>query len=605
MPVDVQAMINRVLGGRYRVVRAIGSGGMGAVFEAEQLDLRRRVAIKLLTDVDEQSVARLRQEAMTAGSLHSPHVVAIFDFQANPDEPPFLVMELLAGEPLSQLLRREGALEAGRAVRIAVQMLTGLEAAHQAGITHRDIKPSNVWIARSATGDEHVKLLDFGIAKHHDVPSSVQTDAGQLLGTPGYLAPEQLRGQRADARSDVHAVGIVLFEMLSGARPWKTTSAMETIQWVPPPVHLHAPSTPLPVSAAVSRALAKDPHARFPSASDMARTLLAAFPPSGSFLPAGAQAGSIAGLAASAAPPTETFDVAGRRGGTTLGSASLPSGLHSGRHTGPPSHPLSGHLSGHHHSGPQSPPSTLGGMVPGPGIPPPRRSRTGLVVGIVLGGLALLVCGLGAVLLLVTHALDHEGPAATNGAPRGPRPAAAPPPAPSVAVLDQPAPTPTPTPLPAPAAKPSPRGSAKPAAPVTPPAVVPPVVPPGVTPPSPPPPAPQPPPPAPPTPGPAAPRPAKLEASADLAIYDDHEQSLFRGAASRIDACVRSSTGHVENEQIVVYVRNGGGRPPTFEVGVSGAEVSSNFLPCVGGVMGGLGLRGRDQKTRLRIYYRL
>ncbi|MCW5812900.1 MAG: protein kinase [Labilithrix sp.] len=313
MRVDLDSLIGSVLGGRYRVLRRVGAGGMGAVFEAEQLDLRRRVALKVLAELDPQSVARLQQEAMTAGGLQSQHVVAIFDFQLG--APPFLVMELLTGESLSTLLRREGQLEASRATRIAAQMLAGLEAAHRVGITHRDVKPSNVWISRSAAGEEHVKLLDFGIAKMHDVPGGVRTATGHFLGTPSYMAPEQLRGQPADARSDIHAVGVVLFEMLTGARPWRGANApalpFEIIEHVPPPLDALVPATPRALAAAVARALEKDPSVRFVTAAEMAQTLQATLPTSWSAVKAAAPATlPEAPSAAASGGRTNTFDVA-------------------------------------------------------------------------------------------------------------------------------------------------------------------------------------------------------------------------------------------------------------------------------------------------------
>jgi serine/threonine protein kinase len=273
---NIDQLVGQILGQRYRVERAIGAGGMGAVYEATQLDLGRTVAIKVLLDVDPRGIARLRQEALTAGSLSCPHVVSIFDFQAPPGEPPFLVMEMLPGHSLSQLLKHESALAVPRAARIAAQMLIGLEAAHRAGVVHRDVKPSNTWLVFGPGVDEHVKVLDFGIAKMLGDGAAFLTTTGSVLGTPAYLAPEQLRGLPIDARADIHAMGVVLFEMLAGRRPWQSQGPSvyaEILERVPPPLHEIAPQVPVAVSQIVARALAKDPAARFARAADMRAAL--------------------------------------------------------------------------------------------------------------------------------------------------------------------------------------------------------------------------------------------------------------------------------------------------------------------------------------------
>ena len=277
MNAHVEQLVGRTLGGRYRLERTLGVGGMGAVFEATQIDLGRTVAVKVLLDVDPRGIARLKQEALTAGSLSCPHVVSIFDFMAPTGEPPFIVMELLPGHSLAKLLKHERTLAVPRAARIASQMLIGLEAAHHAGVIHRDVKPSNTWLVFGPGIDEHVKMLDFGIAKMlgGDGPG-LHTTTGSVVGTPAYLAPEQLRGMPLDPRVDIHAMGIVLFEMLTGARPWRSDTASvyaEILEYHPPPLHTLAPNIPPELSQIVERALAKDPAARFARASDMRMAL--------------------------------------------------------------------------------------------------------------------------------------------------------------------------------------------------------------------------------------------------------------------------------------------------------------------------------------------
>lgn len=268
-------LVGTVLAGRYRLERVIGAGGMGAVYEATQLDLGRKVAVKVLHDVDPRAITRLRQEASTAGTLSCPYVVSIFDFQAQPNEPAFIVMELLVGESLAHRLARTGPLPVPEACRVAMEALIGLDAAHRSGIIHRDIKPSNLWLASGRGMEGHVKVVDFGIAKGVDVGAG-QTTTGSLVGTPAYLSPEQLRGLSATDRSDQHAMGVVLYEMITGARPWRAHGMAllaEILEHVPPSLTLMAPHIPPALAAVVARALAKDPAGRFASADDMRQAL--------------------------------------------------------------------------------------------------------------------------------------------------------------------------------------------------------------------------------------------------------------------------------------------------------------------------------------------
>ncbi|MBS2012242.1 MAG: serine/threonine protein kinase [Deltaproteobacteria bacterium] len=250
---------------------------MGAVYQATQLDLARAVAVKVLLDLDPRGAARLRQEALTAGGLSCPYIVSIFDFQSPPGEPPFVVMELLAGESLAAALERQRALPVDEACRIAIEALIGLDFAHRAGVVHRDIKPSNIWLSSGRGMEGHVKLLDFGIAKYVADAEGVQTTTGSLLGTPAYLSPEQLRGHEAGDRSDQHAIGLVLFEMLTGSRPWRSQGVAlfaEVLERVPPMVTEAAPHVPFELARIIARALAKDPLARFANADELRQALV-------------------------------------------------------------------------------------------------------------------------------------------------------------------------------------------------------------------------------------------------------------------------------------------------------------------------------------------
>jgi len=278
-PPDPGVLVGRVLGGRYRVVRVIGEGGMGAVYAAVQEDLQRRVALKVLHgDLSPEDVQRFRQEALSAAELGHPNIVQVTDFQHRPGEPPFLVMEALEGESLRDLRAREPVLPEGRAVFIAVQILAALSAAHAARIIHRDIKPANVFLSRTPAMDDLVKLLDFGIAKVLRAGASgPRTDDGSILGTPSYMAPEQVLGLAIDERTDLHAVGVVLFELLSGSRPYLGDTSGEVMMAIArhAPLRLAdvAPQIEPRLAAVVDRAVAKDPEGRPRSALAMIEEL--------------------------------------------------------------------------------------------------------------------------------------------------------------------------------------------------------------------------------------------------------------------------------------------------------------------------------------------
>lgn len=266
-----------VIAGRYRVVRTLGEGGMGTVVLAEQTDLGRRIALKILAPEvagDATVVERLRREARAAASLSHPNVAQVYALEETADGIVALAMELVEGKSLREILKVDGRLDVDRAVRIARQMLHGLAAVHAAGIVHRDVKPENVLVTDGESGRDHVKLVDFGIAKKSG--ATKLTERGMVIGTPSYLAPEQIRGEEADARSDLWAVGIVLFEMIAGERPFhgeETRALLEAVMTDSPELLSDVAGAPLHISAAVDRALRKDAAARFASAKEMLRAL--------------------------------------------------------------------------------------------------------------------------------------------------------------------------------------------------------------------------------------------------------------------------------------------------------------------------------------------
>jgi serine/threonine-protein kinase len=279
----------QLAGTPYRIVRKIGEGANGVVYEAEHVELGRAVALKVLASEHARSPAsleRFRREARAVANLSHPHLVQLFDFGRSLDGRAFLAMELCQGETLDARLRR-GPLPWQEAVRIAIETARALEAAHATGIVHRDIKPQNLMLTRS-DGTQRVgptKLLDFGIATALTPTDRAATGAEKALrgfavvGTPEYMAPEQVAGDPVDRRTDIYALACVLYEMLTGVRAFEGPSTVVVmgmqIRDTPPPPRLRAPSRPIPraVDAVVVRAMAKRPEARYASATAMRAAL--------------------------------------------------------------------------------------------------------------------------------------------------------------------------------------------------------------------------------------------------------------------------------------------------------------------------------------------
>ncbi len=269
-------LIGQTLDGRYFVRRLLGRGGMGAVYEADHVGLDKRVAIKFLAygNGDRDASARFRLEARAASRVIHDHVVQIFDIGSDAGRD-FIVMEYLDGRDLRQELAGAGPIDAKRAAAIGRQMLLGLHAIHEAGIIHRDIKPSNVLLTTRGGDRDYVKIMDFGISKSLHVAETL-TGTGNIVGTPQYMAPEQLAGGDADRRSDVYAAGLTLFAMLVGDAPFAgSTRAVAALHLNQPPPSLDdvRPGLPPRLVAAVERALAKAPDARFYDALEFAEAL--------------------------------------------------------------------------------------------------------------------------------------------------------------------------------------------------------------------------------------------------------------------------------------------------------------------------------------------
>jgi serine/threonine-protein kinase len=281
--VDPDPRIGRELGGRYRVVELLGKGGMGVVYRGARVGLDRPVAIKFLHGWIAAQPDRLRRfetEARAASRLSHPNCAAVIDFGVD-EASPYLVMELTTGTSLRATIDA-GPVPPARALAITRQVLAGLAHAHEHGIVHRDVKPDNILLTDTVGVGDHVRIVDFGLAKLTD--GSGGATAGFAVGTPSYMAPEQTLGEHVDARTDVYAVGIVLYELLMGRRPYGGKDAAELFR-----AHREAPIPRVPgvsaaLDAAVGRALAKKPEDRHASAAAFAAAL-AATPEAGATAP--------------------------------------------------------------------------------------------------------------------------------------------------------------------------------------------------------------------------------------------------------------------------------------------------------------------------------
>ena len=276
----VTELWGRVLAGRYELGRVLGAGGMATVYLADDRLLERQVAVKVLNSSyaqDSLAVARFRAEACTAARLSHPNIVAVFDSGSDAGVH-YLVMEYVPGQSLAELLRRHGPLPPRRAAELTSQVCAALAAAHTRGVVHRDVKPGNVLLG----GDGRLKVADFGIAKAAAAPAL--TGDGMVLGTAAYLSPEQAKGEPVDLRSDVYALGCVLYELLTGAPPFGSAAdsppvavAIRQVSEPPEPPSRRNPRIPAPLDAVVLTAMAKQPGQRYQSTQamhgDLARVL--------------------------------------------------------------------------------------------------------------------------------------------------------------------------------------------------------------------------------------------------------------------------------------------------------------------------------------------
>jgi serine/threonine protein kinase len=270
--------------GRYHLLRQLGQGGMGEVYEADDERLDRRVAVKVMKPevaLVPENRERFLREGRRQASLESDHIVPIHD-SGEEDGVPFLVMPLLRGETLEERLKREPRLPVGLALQVGWQTADGLAVAHERGLIHRDIKPANVWLEGDKPGEvQRARILDFGLARSVALVDSV-TQAGMIVGTPGYLAPEQMEGQPGDARADLFSLGVMLYRMIAGQRPFEGSSMLALVRAMavgePRTPETVNPAVPKPLSELILRMLARDPEQRPASSREVANQLRAIEP---------------------------------------------------------------------------------------------------------------------------------------------------------------------------------------------------------------------------------------------------------------------------------------------------------------------------------------
>lgn len=272
-----------VLAGKLRVERLIGQGAMGVVYEATDITLRRRVAVKLVHPDfvgDPEKRLRFGREAYAVARLQSQHVTHVLEINELDDGTPYLVMELLEGKTLDQIIDREGPAAVDVALDWILQALDAIAEAHRIGLVHRDLKPANLYLARRANRAPLVKVLDFGLVKDMSAGAPKLTVEGSTMGSPAYMAPEQVRADsKVDPRTDVWAIGVTLFELLTRELPFDGASIPVMLGQIlhddPTPLRARRPDAPADLEAVILRCLAKDPNARYADAAELSRALVA------------------------------------------------------------------------------------------------------------------------------------------------------------------------------------------------------------------------------------------------------------------------------------------------------------------------------------------
>lgn len=406
---QVDPLVGRVINGRFKVLSLIARGGMGKVYKAEQAPLGRICALKVLNpnyngEHDPEFHKRFFLEASTAAKLRHPNTVTIFDYGSTDDGVYYMAMELLEGRTLHRVIRESGPLEVGRALRIVRQVCRSLREAHSMGVIHRDLKPANIFLVRTEDDDDFVKVLDFGLVKQLDEGGGDHlTQTGLFMGSPKYMAPEQIRGEKVSPATDVYALGVVLYEMLTGKVPFDKGNSVNTLmahvsepvpamEQVNPAVHI-----PPAVAEFTYRCLAKRAEDRFATMDAVLDALkLAAM---------GSLGLSSTGEWATGTHGTQSLLVASEQLSAASGSGQIPAAA----------------LSSVAPSGPQDASGVNAMLTPSTPMvavsqPPAQRKKKSMTLPIV-GALTLLVVVGGAVALksklpqpVPTQSAAHRGP---------------------------------------------------------------------------------------------------------------------------------------------------------------------------------------------------
>jgi serine/threonine protein kinase len=440
MPVEIGQLIE----GKYRIVRLVGEGGMGSVYEGQAVRINRRVAIKVLHAAfsgNEEVMQRFEREAQAAGRIGNDHILEVLDLGSLPDGDHYIVMEFLDGESLSARIRARGRVSPQELTPLIRQVLVGLGAAHAAGIVHRDLKPDNIFILKEKLGrPDFVKIIDFGISKFQPLAGDgmKMTRTGAVMGTPYYMSPEQASGSHeADQRSDLYSVGVMMFEAVTGRVPFDAGTFNQLMFKIVlaevPTVESVVPDTDPAYSSVIAKAMARDVSFRFQDSTQFiealdnwaARGAAVSVPPPGhatpqELLPAGATAGAMPGFARTPGPAAKT-------GGTW--ETSQPE------------------------------------LQTSPGLKK-KSGGAGAVLGIVLGLAVVGGAGFGAYALLGNRdsSVATAAQPASSPPPAEPAPPPASPPAKAPEVTPEPVPPAPPEPVPGPAASVAP-AAARPARP--------------------------------------------------------------------------------------------------------------------------------------------
>jgi hypothetical protein len=275
-------LVGSIVHEKFHVMKKLGEGGMGAVYLAEHVKMGRKMALKVMNPgmhQDPDAIARFNREAKNASQINHPNVCAIYDFGETPEGMIYLAMEFIEGSSLSAVIEKNGALTAPRAASIVHQAADALQVAHDYGIVHRDLKPDNIMITKARDGSDQVKVVDFGIAKASSSDAQKVTKTGLVVGTPEYMSPEQLAGDKLDGRSDIYSLALVAFNCLTGKLPFPSNSAQEAMIMrltdQPKTLAEMAPEKAWPdeLQAVMDKALARDANERYSSAAQFGRDL--------------------------------------------------------------------------------------------------------------------------------------------------------------------------------------------------------------------------------------------------------------------------------------------------------------------------------------------